>query len=249
MIAAMTVLVVVALSLLVTRVATVALTLTGLSRETARFQARSALTGAGFTTTESEQVVNHPVRRRIVMALMLIGSAGVVTVVGTTALALATARTGAQVGSRTLILLVGLVGLVWLAQSRGFDRALQPLIRRLLRRYTDIDVRDYASLLQVHGDYAVSELAVEPGDWLAGKRLEDLRLGDEGMLVLGIIRGDEDNYVGAPRGDDVLRAGDTAVIYGPGRRLADLDARPSGPSGDAAHVAAVEDERASGGGA
>jgi hypothetical protein len=52
------------LSLLITRVATVALTMTGLSQEAARFQARSAFTGTGFTTKEAEDVVNHPVRRR-----------------------------------------------------------------------------------------------------------------------------------------------------------------------------------------
>ena len=67
MIAIGSLLLVVAISLLVTRVATVMLTATGLSREVARFQARSAFTGAGYTTTESESVVNHPVRRRIVM--------------------------------------------------------------------------------------------------------------------------------------------------------------------------------------
>jgi len=68
-----TVLVVAVISLLITRVATVAFVLTGMSQEAARFQARSALTGTGFTTTESESVVGHPVRRRIVMALMLLG--------------------------------------------------------------------------------------------------------------------------------------------------------------------------------
>lgn len=79
MVGLISLLVIVALSMLITRVATIALTHTGLSRESARFQARSALTGAGFTTTESEKVVNHPVRRRIVMILMLVGNAGIVT--------------------------------------------------------------------------------------------------------------------------------------------------------------------------
>ena len=69
MIAVLTLVVVVLLSLVITRMATVALTLTGMSSEAARFQARSALTGAGFTTSESEAVVNHPVRRRIVLFL------------------------------------------------------------------------------------------------------------------------------------------------------------------------------------
>lgn len=71
MVAIATVLVVILVSLLITRVATVALTLTALSREAARFQARSALSGTGFTTSKAESVVNHPVRRRIVAMLMI----------------------------------------------------------------------------------------------------------------------------------------------------------------------------------
>ena len=81
-----TVFAVVLLSMLLTRVATIALTVTGLSREAARFQARSGLTGAGYTTTEAESIVNHPVRRRIVATLVLIGSAGIVSVIGGVAL-------------------------------------------------------------------------------------------------------------------------------------------------------------------
>jgi len=75
MVAIATVLVVVLVSLLITRVATVAFTLTGLSRDVARFQARSALSGTGFTTSEAEAVVGHPVRRRI--APRLVRAAGI----------------------------------------------------------------------------------------------------------------------------------------------------------------------------
>lgn len=92
MFAVASLLVVILLALLVMRVATVVLTLTGLSRESARFQARSALTGVGFTTREAESVVNHPVRRRVVMLLMLIGSAGVISVVTTLILSFAGAE-------------------------------------------------------------------------------------------------------------------------------------------------------------
>jgi hypothetical protein len=60
------------LSLVITRVATVALTLTGLSEEAATLQARSTFTGIGFTTREAEYVVDHPVRRRIVVTFMLL---------------------------------------------------------------------------------------------------------------------------------------------------------------------------------
>jgi len=69
------------LSLIITRLAAIALTLTGLSEEAARFQARSAFTGTGFTTSEAEKVVNHPVRRRIIVWLMVARSAGLVTII------------------------------------------------------------------------------------------------------------------------------------------------------------------------
>ncbi len=77
-----TLLVVLTISLLTVRVATVMLILTGLSLPLARFQARSAFTGCGYTTGESEQIVGHPVRRRIISTLMLLGNAGIVTTVG-----------------------------------------------------------------------------------------------------------------------------------------------------------------------
>jgi hypothetical protein len=69
MVTLVSVLVVVLLTLLVTRIATVILVSTGISQESARFQARSALSGAGFTTNESETVVAHPLRRRGVFVL------------------------------------------------------------------------------------------------------------------------------------------------------------------------------------
>ncbi|MEX0835365.1 MAG: hypothetical protein WD010_04695, partial [Nitriliruptor sp.] len=137
-----TVLIVIVLSMLVGRVATIALTLTGMSREAARFQARSALTGAGYTTTESESVVNHPLRRRIVMTLMLIGSAGIVTVLASVMLTLVRAGSS-ETGNSTLTLLalvVGTVGLLLLMKLQPVDRAVSRVIRLGLRRFTDLDV-------------------------------------------------------------------------------------------------------------
>ena len=64
--AALSVVVVVSLSIVIIRVATSALVMTGMAHESARFQARSAFLGVGFTTAEAESVVSHPVRRRIV---------------------------------------------------------------------------------------------------------------------------------------------------------------------------------------
>ena len=67
MVAVVSLLLVLGTSVILIRVAAVALESTGLSRDAARFQARSAFTGVGFTTAEAENVVVHPIRRRIVM--------------------------------------------------------------------------------------------------------------------------------------------------------------------------------------
>nr|WP_274387530.1 TrkA C-terminal domain-containing protein [Salsipaludibacter albus] len=238
---------VVLLSMIVNRIATIALTLTGMSRQSARFQARSALTGAGFTTSESESVVNHPVRRRIVMTLMLVGSAGIVTVIGTlaatTSRSVAASRAGAPglpLWATYLLMIAGIGAVLLLLRFPPIDRALSRAIRRSLRRYTDLEVRDYEALLEIHGGYSISELLVRPNDWLADKTLAELRPNDEGILVLGVQR--DKTYLGAPTGRLRVRAGDTLLVYGPQDRIVDLDERPSGPTGDAMRSEAIEDE-------
>jgi hypothetical protein len=240
-----TVLIVVVLSMLVTRVATIALTLTGMSRQAARFQARSALTGAGYTTTESEAVVNHPIRRRIVMSLMLIGSAGIVTVIASVMLTFVRASS-AEGGNSTftlLALVVGTVGLLLVMKLRPVDRAVSRLIRLSLRRFTDLDVRDYAALLEIHGGFAVSELRVDEQDWIAGHTLAELRLNDEGVIVLGVQRGDG-RYVGAPDGVTRIDADDVLVLYGHSDRIAELDVRERGGAGEVKHLRAAQEHAA-----
>jgi len=81
--AALSIFIILSLSVFLIRVASVALRVTGLVDSSARFQALSAFTGTGFTTREAESVVNYPVRRNIVSMLMIIGNMGVVTVLAT----------------------------------------------------------------------------------------------------------------------------------------------------------------------
>ena len=228
-------------ALVIHRVATVALTITGMSHEAARFQARSAISGVGFTTSEAEQVAAHPVRRRIVMGLMLVGSAGVVGAVASVMLSFTGARSG-QALDRALILLAGLLVLWLLIRSAWVDRQMSRLIRRALGRVSDLEARDYAGLLDLGGEFAVMELAVRAEDWLAEHTLAGLRLRDEGVVVLGVQRAGE--YLGAPAGDTIIRPGDILVIYGREHRLCELDHRGRGPGGDVAHEEAAAEHDA-----
>ena len=234
MIAAFSFLVALTLSILVTRVAAMALMLTGLSRESARFQARSAFTGVGFTTTEAESVVGHPVRRRIVMLLMLLGNLGIATVVATMLISVLSAREAQNWTWPAIFLTAGLVLLWMLSSSRWVERQLNRAISYGLRKWTQIEVRDYVALLQLQSGYAVSELRIDAKDWLCEQTLIDLRLPDEGVLVLGIDRPGQP-YIGTPIGSTALQPDDVLVLYGPIHRLAELDQRRQGKRGDRAH--------------
>ncbi|MFA5411633.1 MAG: potassium transporter TrkA, partial [Candidatus Omnitrophota bacterium] len=108
MIAIFGLLIIILLSIIVVRIGAVALELTGLSPEIASFQAQSAFSGVGFTTLESEAIVTHPLRRRIVRVLILLGSAGITTSMATLVLAFI-GQSGRGIVLRGEILVLGLV--------------------------------------------------------------------------------------------------------------------------------------------
>jgi TrkA-C domain len=237
-------LILILLMLIVNRVATIALIATGLPADVARFQARSALTGVGYTTAESESMVNHPARRRIIHLLMLIGNAGLVTIVVTLILTFATASGDAPaVIIRLAMVAGGLFLLLMAARSERVRNRVTPLIVRGLRRWTDLDVRDMVHLMQLTQDYAISEMFVESGGWVADRSLAQLDLPEEGVLVLAVQRADG-RFEGAPRGETVVRSGDTVVLYGRSEILADLASRPADYRGDRAHLEAAEEYQA-----
>lgn len=242
MLAIVSLLIIITMSMLVTKIASVALTHTGLSRQSARFQARSAFTGVGFTTSEAEGLVNHPVRRKVVMTLMLLGNAGIVSAVSSLMLTFVnTGEESVNLGVRFGALLFG-VALLWIIATRHFvDRFLSRIISLALSKWSDLEVRDYESLLRVSGDYSIHELRVEAQDWMANKTLMDLALRDEGVMVLGIHQKDS-SYLGAPKGTTKIQAGDLLLLYGRDGILSRLDQRKKNYLGDRDHEIAVKEQ-------
>jgi len=226
------------LSILVTRIATVAFRLTGLSREVAQFQALSAFTGVGFTTTESEHIINHPARRRIVTIVIRLGNVGLVTVISSLVLTFVNVPSSQDQTMRFIWLSAGLLFLFFLSRSDWIDTHLSRLIQTILRRYTDLDVQDYASLLGIRGGYRLAEFEIKPDSWLADKTLAEADVAAEGILILGIKRPDG-NYVGAPQGQTSINQQDRLVVYGHEDAIAQISHRLHGRSGDRAHQMAM----------
>lgn len=233
---------VVAVSILVTRIATRAFMLTGLSKETARFQARSIITGTGFTTDEADYIVDHPVRRRIALVLMLLGNAGLVTAISTFILSFTSTGTTEEALRRGLVLAAGLGVLAYLALSDRVDRYLSRLIERMLDRVAGFQVRDMHTILDLGGGHTVSRVEVDPGSWLAGETLRSLRLPAEGLIVLAIERPDGGvDY--APGAEDCVPAGGCLIVYGPQDRIARLCERLSSNPAVAPHAGGDDGEQ------
>jgi len=239
-IAALTVL---GISLIITRIASTALSLTGLSLDAARFQARSAFTGTGFTTQEAEKIVSHPLRRKIIMWLMIARSAGLLSIVISLILSFGNSGDDATTQLIRLIWLIAGVAVLWiLARSDYLERWMRSVVKKALRKWTDLDLHDYVQLLKLSGEYTVREITVHEGDWLAEKQLNKCHLRDEGLLVLGIYRTDG-TYVGAPVGSTTLYPGDVMVLYGRGKALKSLEKRHAGTEGEQEHEKAKSEQR------
>jgi hypothetical protein len=170
-----------------------------------------------------------------------VGNAGIITAVSSLILSFIDGGQTLHLVWKVVIIVAGAIVLLSLASSKWVDRHLSNLISRALNRYTSLDVKDYAGMLRLAGEYQVSEMQINPDTWLAGKRLEQAQLTDEGIIMLGITRKDG-TYIGAPRADTVIRPHDSVVLYGRSAAFAKLDQRRPGAEGDRDHARGVAEQ-------
>ena len=198
-------------SYLIVRVAAVGLELTGIDRERANFQALSAFTNSGFTTRESEEMVRHPVRRRLISVLMILGHAGMVTTIGTFAASLlegSVGRTALTIG--VPVIAFGFV--VRVLRMVGVTRRVHDGLRRWLAARYDFLAPSTEEMLRVNEGFGVRKIRIHADSPLAGRYLRELDLKPRGVQILAIERGDR--FVPTPTGEDRLEGGDLLVVYG-----------------------------------
>lgn len=226
-----------ALSLLVIRIGSIALRMTGLSPEVSTFQAASAFSGAGFTTEEAEFTVSEPSRRFTVLWLIRIGSIGVVSALAS--LLLSFINSGGENSLTLIYVLGGVLLIIAIAKSQLLNEAVTPLIERALERTTDLAIEDYTRMLGLQSEYRVAEVDVTQDDWLSNNTADEMNLAEEGVLLLGIRRNGD--YIGAPGSDTEIHPGDVVVLYGKEGRLQELSDRAEGDIH--AHEDATEEHR------
>ena len=211
MIAALTLILIFAVSFFLIRVASVALRLTGLSGSNARFQAMSALTGTGFTTTEAELITNYPIRRNIIAGLMLLGNLGIVSIISTTMISFVRIDADFQAVMTQLAWMVGGTILFFTVMLNPFvDRTLCGLIRYILKKHTFLGGRHYNRLLQLGDKLSVSEHQFFDHEPVAAAQLQT-RFGD--MTILAVKRSSGETQAFSQALSPIC-PGDSLIIFG-----------------------------------
>ena len=206
------ILIVIFVLILFVRAAAVALEITGLDKDTAIFQALSAFSGTGFTTHEAESIVNHPIRRKIVLLLMVLGTAGVATVIITSTSHFVTTD-GYQVSIDALIILVGIYLLYKIATYKGFIKGWERFIEAKL-----VKLPSFAWKAQIESYFHQSEdnglvrVIITEDSPFIGKSLLESGLSTERLQVQSIERGK--SWIPLPKTEERIQEGDRIVVYG-----------------------------------
>jgi hypothetical protein len=237
-------LVILIISLTTIRIGAIALELTGLSFEVAAFQAQSAFSGAGFTTSESEHIVTHAVRRKIIRILIFVGNAGMVST-GATLIVALTGFSGENAGIRAPLLVACLLVVYLISRSKIVYRIMKKFILKVLSQNKHLQLQDYYDILGISNGYSISRMRVQTDNWQVGKTLNELTLQKEGTTILSITRnndGKESTLI--PHSDTVIQEDDLLTVYGRDEAVNCLYMREGGEQGDKVHKIRVKQQEA-----
>jgi lysylphosphatidylglycerol synthetase-like protein (DUF2156 family) len=172
-----------------------ALEATGLDSRKARFQALSAFSGTGFTTSEAEAVIRHPQRRRVISILMVVGNLGILSLLGALVVLLMRGA-GSRAGLGWALVLVAAA----LVYGLALGRWVNPTLKRCLARLFHLRPVEIEKLTTLPDGRAVLALTVTEGSGLVGHTARNLEAA--GVQVLAGVEAGE------------LKPGDMVICVG-----------------------------------
>ena len=210
-------------SFIVVRVGAIAFQLTGLEWSLAKFQALSCFTSTGFTTREAELITASPQRRRIASILIVLGHAGLVTMIATFANSLRPPTIDITLLSKFIppgvmpwinltVIAVTIYIIYKLFTNTRFARRLTSALRERIVKRDIIKSVSFEELAVATGGYGVSKIDVRAGSFILDKTLSESQLRKSDITVLAIIRAD--TTIPNPSAGTKILLGDELVCFG-----------------------------------
>jgi len=203
-------LVIVAATLIV-RIGAIMLMMTGLGEQRAIFQALSAFTNTGFTTSEAELITHNPHRRKIAMVLMILGySSFAMGIAG---------LFGSFVQTRIIHLPFYLIALVilillfyWMATRKKWIKGLDRIIESWLIRREKLQKDELEDLWPFDEEFGIMAVKIHGASSLIGKTPAELKLADRNIDLLTIRR--KAAFIHFPPETETFQEGDAVIICG-----------------------------------
>ncbi len=186
--------------------------LTGLEMSKARFQVISLITHTGFTTRESELILQHPTRRAIASSLMFISYIAQITLISVFLHLLTQNRQRLEIIAVVLVVVVAFIFFTTHSRkvSSGFNRLIEKLLKRRVQR--DMETQSFGQVLKIGAEYGVYEILVDGTSAIAGKTLAEAKLTRDYIQVLQVDHGS--GITEFPKSTLVIEAGDKLIVYG-----------------------------------
>ncbi len=193
---------------LVIQISTLLMELTGLPHEVARFQTISMLTGTGFTTSESELIISHPVRRRIGGFLILFGAFSLAVIISTISQILSNSfRT-----TELMWVIIGMLAFFFTIRLKGIQHFIQEEFKAEIRKSFELPEMTAKEVLYLSDDDLLIDISIHPGSKFLGKKGGKVIGEKEDINLLYMIRGDM--KIRADLYDTEIQEGDALYLYG-----------------------------------
>jgi len=213
----------IAISFVVVRIGAIAFELTGLEWSLAKFQALSCFSGTGFTTKEAELITGNPQRRRIASILIVLGHAGLVTLIATFANSIRPSismpkvtfhflPSGLMPWINLMIIIVAIYTIYKLFTNTKLVRRFTSTLREHIVTKEIIKPVSFEELVITTGGYGVSQIEIFKDSPIVDKTLleSDLRKLDISVLVIE-RKGDA---IPNPQADTKILLGDKLICFG-----------------------------------
>lgn len=194
--------------LAVIEINTLLFTYTGLDKHIARFQVISMLTGTGFTTGESELIIDHPIRRRVGAFLILFGAFSLAVIISAISNLLSDEFYTTKISIAAIVLII----IIFILRMPYIKKFLSDKLEHELEEHYDFrDLPIREALLTDESDH-ILDYFIDESSRFIGKELRNIIDEDEDILVLYIQRGDL--KVRKKRMVTEIQEGDHIVLYG-----------------------------------
>jgi hypothetical protein len=181
---------------------------TGLDKKIAKFQVISMLTGTGFTTGESELIIDHPVRRRLGAFLILFGAFSLAVIISAISQLLSDNFFTMEIA----YFAGGLVVLLFILRAPFSQNFMSKKMKSELEEnyeLADLPIRD---VLLMEDDDEVREVSILGDSPFSGKTFDEIVSREDDLMLLFIKRGDIN--IRNKSYDTKLEPGDRLVLYG-----------------------------------